>query len=806
MLDEIVGIVYFRQDDYARALRMFDRARPTIAAAGRGEDLAALNCNMAGALTNLDRLGEAEVLYEAARTYYAEQGHDAGLAHVDINLAALAYRQGRYGAAIDLLRRAGDVFDRLHNRTLAVVTRLDLVEMYLALNLLDEASALSQEQLIVACDLGLPNEQARAHFYLSTVRGRTGQVSAALADLVDAETAFARNNNQLWRARCALARATLLIARGEREDVAEAFTLARRAERAFGRLGHPSRQVAANAAVARAQLARGRTASAEEAARMALSLAEGLGVPWLLFEAHYTLGKTLRARGQSQRAYAAYWSAAEALERVRSELRPEELRVSLVSDKTEIYQDLVLLCLERSAVEEALEHAERAKSRAFTERLSGSVDVMVDPQVIGTTDAAVLDRMRRLRDELVWSYSRLSEGQAGGGAARDAAQSHRLRRTVAAHEAELVRLHRRLQPASRPQAGALGITGDANGPGSAIANLRRRLPTGSVVLEYFQAGDELVLFVFDRGRLTGHRLGPITRVNELVDRLRFQFSKFGLGDEYVRAHGPGLLSHTSELLAELYNTLIDPVADELVAAQQLIVVPHGSLHYLPFHALVDPAGAPLVDRIEIAYAPSAGVLASCYERPAPPEGPGRRLLIGVPSEATPQVQGEVETLATLFGDANVFSGDSATERAFRHHAPEADIIHLASHAVFREDNPLFSAIQLSDSWLSLYDLYTLRLHASLVTLSACETGVSQVLGGDELVGLARGFFQAGTASVVVSLWAVNDASTALLMQHFYTWLDRGKSPAAAMRAAQHEVRRVYPHPYYWAPFLVIGRP
>jgi len=126
--------------------------------------------------------------------------------------------------------------------------------------------------------------------------------------------------------------------------------------------------------------------------------------------------------------------------------------------------------------------------------------------------------------------------------------------------------------------------------------------------------------------------------------------------------------------------------------------------------------------------------------------------------------------------------------------------------VFRQDNPLFSAIRLSDGWLSLYDLYSLRLRASLVTLSACETGVNDVLAGDELVGLARGFFQAGTASVVVSLWAVNDASTARLMERFYAHLETGLGPAAAMRLGQIDLRREYPHPYYWAPFLVIGRP
>jgi CHAT domain-containing protein len=189
-----------------------------------------------------------------------------------------------------------------------------------------------------------------------------------------------------------------------------------------------------------------------------------------------------------------------------------------------------------------------------------------------------------------------------------------------------------------------------------------------------------------------------------------------------------------------------------------------------------------------------------------PEGLGQRLVVGVPDEAIPHVAGEIEALEKLFGPSLVLFGEAATEQAFRHHAPQADVIHLASHAVFRQDNPLFSAIRLADGWLSLYDLYSLRLRASLVTLSACETGVSDVLAGDEWVGLARGLFQAGTASVVVSLWAVDDASTAQLMHRFYTHLETGTGPALAMRRAQTDLRREYPHPYYWAPFLVIGRP
>jgi hypothetical protein len=554
--------------------------------------------------------------------------------------------------------------------------------------------------------------------------------------------------------------------------------------------------------LARAHLRAGRTRRAQEEARAGLWLAQGIGVPWLLFECHYILGRALRARGERDAAYVAYREATDALERVRSELHPEELRMSLVSDKTDVYQQLVLLCLDRSANEEALQHAERSKSRAFAERLAGSggsVPLNLDAHFVGAADAGLLERMRQLRDELVWLYSRLSEGEPGS-------NLQRLRHKVLSHEAELVRLQRRLQPASRPQAAALGIGGAGVEAASSIAQLRRRLQPGTVVLEYFQAGDELVLFVFDTERLAAYRLGRVARVLEMVDQFQFQVSKFGLGDTYVRTHADSLLRSVNQVLANLYTALIDPCADDLVDSRLLVIVPHGALHYLPFHALMDSSGTPLVERVEIACAPSAAVLASCYERAPLSQRLGTRLLVGVPDPAIPHVSEEIDVLTRMFGPSVVLSGETATEQAFRRHAPEANLIHLASHAVFREDNPLFSAIRLADGWLSLYDLYGMRLRAAMVTLSACETGVSNVLAGDELVGLARGFFQAGAASVVVSLWAVNDASTARLMRAFYNHLETGLGAAAAMRLAQIEQRRDFPHPYHWAPFLVIGRP
>jgi len=118
---------------------------------------------------------------------------------------------------------------------------------------------------------------------------------------------------------------------------------------------------------------------------------------------------------------------------------------------------------------------------------------------------------------------------------------------------------------------------------------------------------------------------------------------------------------------------------------------------------------------------------------------------------------------------------------------------------------MFSSLKLGDSWLNLFDIFNLQLGAELTTLSACETGMSAVWEGDELLGLARGFLYAGTPSLVVSLWTVNDRSTAQLMRRFYEGLRDGLSKSHALRNAILETKDDFPHPYYWAPFILLGK-
>jgi CHAT domain-containing protein len=261
------------------------------------------------------------------------------------------------------------------------------------------------------------------------------------------------------------------------------------------------------------------------------------------------------------------------------------------------------------------------------------------------------------------------------------------------------------------------------------------------------------------------------------------------------------------ILQKLYKLLMVPLETFLASYSNLIVVPHGPLHYLPFHALyIDDT--PLLLQKEISYLPSASILRHSQE--AKTFGTECVVLGHSYKGHLPNAVDEARNVAQLLG-SKAFVEQEATVAALRAAATNGRILHLATHGDFRSDNPIFSGLAFADSWLTTLDIFSLRLQASLVTLSACQTGRNVIGGGDELLGLMRAFLSAGAASLVLSLWAVEDLSTARLMQEFYSELAADKTKREALRNAQRLLLEVtskehpqYTHPYYWAPFYLVG--
>jgi CHAT domain-containing protein len=241
------------------------------------------------------------------------------------------------------------------------------------------------------------------------------------------------------------------------------------------------------------------------------------------------------------------------------------------------------------------------------------------------------------------------------------------------------------------------------------------------------------------------------------------------------------------------------------------VVPHGALHYLPFHAL-HTGESYLIEERELRYLPGASFLR--YSRRDPTVAQCRRSLVYANSW-----HGRIpSTLHEAAAIAQVLGGDALTNGAIgpaelQSAMSDAQIIHLATHGDFRGDNPLFSGLWIGDGWLTTLDIFNMRLTASLVTLSGCQTGRTVVQAGDELAGLMRAFLSAGAASLVLSLWSVEDEATAHLMQAFYQHLTAGEGKGAALRSAQLAFIRGassgsqpanWHHPFYWAPFFLVG--
>jgi len=331
--------------------------------------------------------------------------------------------------------------------------------------------------------------------------------------------------------------------------------------------------------------------------------------------------------------------------------------------------------------------------------------------------------------------------------------------------------------------------------------IRSIVPHDTALLELYEARGTLYAAVITPDGISAAPLASASRVREAQRPLHFQLSKMQLGPGWTDAMTGDLEASARAHLQRLYELLIDPVRTRLEGADELVVVPHGTLHQLPFAALHD-GHAYLVDRWPVTVAPSAGVWALAMRRSAS-RGRGD-LVLGVTDEAAPWARREAEAVASTLPGAAVYLGDAASSGVLRTTGAAYRRIHLSVPAMARRDNPMFSAIPFSDGPLSVFDLYRLRLDADLVSVSGCGAGLGMVASGDELMGLTRGVLYAGARSALVSLWDVHDDGAVPMLADVYRRLADDPHPARALRGAMLARRERDPHPFSWASLVVTG--
>ena len=524
------------------------------------------------------------------------------------------------------------------------------------------------------------------------------------------------------------------------------------------------------------------------------TLAATVGDPDLLWQIEYGRALVLVDEGRKQAAVDALMRAVGHIESVRNRLREKRFRAGYLQDKHQVYIELVRLQLELGKDSDAFSTAERLRAWSFNEH-SGEVNTSAWSIEQRQAETEMRERIRQLQSVLEEESTRTVPNQR--------------QMAINTFSRELLLVEAQYQAFLDDKAGQ-GVFGPLPGVRVEESETRHQLKPGEALIEYVVGKAVVMIFV-----LTSERLYTATVV---VDQISLR-SKLELLRDLLQQQQNDRWTGPAKSLA---RSLLEPVikAGWLDGAKHLYLVPHDMLNYLPFAVLPvtsEPDADPVINHYTLAYLPTAQSLMNGRH-----ETDKVQSVLAV-APARSKLQHAIEEAASIVKlfqpNSKMLTGDAATESAFRQIAGEYRILHLVTHSYFNKHNPMLSGLELesdeaNDGLLEVHEILELKLNSDLVTLSACDTGLgssffAEIPAGDDFVGMTRAFLQAGSASVLATLWEVDDRSTVDLMKSFYTHLEEAGAnddKAVALADAQRTLRssEKYQHPYYWAPFVLVG--
>ncbi|MCS6860433.1 MAG: CHAT domain-containing protein [Abditibacteriales bacterium] len=660
---------------------------------------------------------------------------------------------------------------------------------------------------------------------VATILNNIGSAAFRCDDLQTAHDAYARAL-AIFQRRIpqSLPTAMCLVSLGEvaclRGELPTAEDYVRRALAIAEKIAPQSRYVATTLnALGEVAYRRGDWKAARDAYTRALSIQERLA-PDSIGVAHilHKIGATHWHEQRLTDALPLLQRAVDLIELNRRRIASVETRSLMMTQHTEIYTTLLEARLALNDPAGAFEVLERAHARSLVEMLAErGADFTAD------APAELLQKQRELDKKRDDVYRRLS----GLNSDKDTALIEQLQEQVKALAIEQRQLANEIRRAS-PQYAALQYPQPLN-----LQETQGELEEGTLLLAYWVDKNTCVLFSVSRTELQVHRL-PV-RESDLRDRIgKFRAALVQRGD-------------FRPLARDLYDVLLRPAQAQIDRAERVLICPDGPLHTLPFAALVERGSQGreakeryVVEAKPLHVAASMSVYAELRKAPPPPNPPTAQppklLALGDPVyEATtdaakqaardfvtrggkltplPHTRQELQAIQSLYGkQATIRLGKDASETAVKREATQARIIHFACHGILDDRNPLGSALALSaeeeqeDGFLRAYEiLEKVRLDADLVVLSACQSGLGAEMKNEGIVGMTRAFQFAGAKNVMVSLWEIMDKSTAQLMAEFYRHLKAGKRKDEALQQAQVKLLKdsPYRHPYYWAPFVLVG--
>ncbi|GCF09396.1 CHAT domain-containing protein [Dictyobacter arantiisoli] len=821
-IDVNAAIIHFELGQYEQALHLFDRALETYTAYGEGVDLylARAQGNKALTLAAQGKFREAVKLHEAARRTFARYGEaeEISVAREELNMADINATQGHYSEALLLYNQCRERFVQHGIDFAANEVAQQMCSCLVRLNRAQEAYDLAVETVeYFRVDRAQRHylarslmQQAAAAILLDDLRGSEAMLREASSLLEEGGYSKLATLARLQRAELYFADQQIDASAREAEYVADIFAEQEDLPR-----------------LAQAILLQGRIAAARDAVPLAqdlcaqaLYLAQEQELLDLKYRCFDVLGQLAERCGQLQEAGAYYEQAIEGIEEVQSRLILDA-RTSFLENKGDLYHRAIILALRRAEVEKAFGYVEKAKSRVVGDYLRHNLDIRLHPDDRVSED--ILDALVTAREEQAWFSSIVYHTEDEANLSDTAIMRIRsvdpttARQEMQKRERRIEQLFEQIQLRS---AGSSIARPRSNETNSQAPELSTQLEPRALLIEYYLTDQDLYIFpITAQGGVTLRTVpGAVAKLERLYSLWRTNLDLSGRAANTAEQATAflGLQENSLGLLKRFYDLLLQPIEDLLRPARHLIVVPYGLLHYFPFHCLHNGQQF-MIEHCEISYLPAAALLDICRKRGranyAHSLSPQHALIMGLSDGGRlDYALQEAEMVSRQLGVACALDEDATAELLWQR-APLSSIVHIAAHGLFRLDAPNFSHIQLADRQLSSIEVFNLDLsHCSLLVLSACETGRAVVGGVDEVIGLGRGFLYAGAASLLPTLWKVDDASSAELMQLFYQALLHGVPKAAALAYAQRmflararaSSQPYHIHPYFWAAFHLIG--
>lgn len=820
------GSLLLRLDRYQEAGHSYRQAAVAFAHARDLAHSVMADIGLASTLTWQFEFDEAALMLSRARQ--RAQSHDLPVLEALAlgEIGQLHLHQGALAAALSAFERACELLQGRAPPQRVLEAERARVEALLAARLLPETRQACGRLIEQALALQAPVEAAWARLMRAEAALLAGQGRSALQDLALARDEFVSQSNRIGAARADLLLARLHLQQGQPDAAADA---AQAATTAFLDAGLTRWRLEAQIAQARALASCGQAGQAgallDQLAIEAADAPQRAACEWARAELAAGCGDWPRAEAAAQ-------ESARRHDALRRQVPRGELRIASQLDGQATHDLLVQLAARRQDGPALLQAMEAGRARSLQEALQETLQEALQeapqnapptaqpaaqhvspldgqPQArqgeAGSADSPSAEAapgpsaqppsLRQLRQRLNWLQQQWQAAEAEGDHARVLALQGPLQQA----EAQWLQQQRRAA-ADRPTASVLAQKGPE---ALTLAALQAALGPRRGLLMFHECGATWHAVMLSAAGLQWAQ-GPLAPVRLAQRHLQAQLDGLRQCGGRPDRHASQRLERTQQALASLHQHLLAPFAADLDLVDELVLLPHRSLHTLPWAALAGPDG-PLVARLALVLAPSLSAWRQFEQRPALSPAPARALVLGVGGAQLPGVRDEARHVADLFGaSSRCLLDDQASLAAWAHEAPAAELLHLACHASARADNPDFSALHLHDGLLNLHEVAARPLQARLVVLSACDTLISQVAPGDELIGLARGFLLAGARAVLATLWSVPDRSTADCILAFHQALARGLPPARALQQAQQQVAQRWPHPFHWAPFVLLG--